>query len=276
MNYQIAANGVPYFQFETIPADRVTHGIFTRAGGVSPDPWPGLNFSTMVGDSVQNVRQNNDLAHRALDLDPQRMIDRYLQHTARTWHVDEAQLGHVAPHADGAVTRTAGLSFVMTAADCQPLLAYDPERHVLGVAHAGWRGTLGGMALSLIRAMVIEGSDPAAIVVALGPAIGACCYEVGDEVASRARTWPEGASWLHRNARQRYQLDLNAANEAILGHAGVRRIETSPFCTACRTDLFYSHRAEPPTTGRFAMIAALRPLESTAQRQSEPAGLAAL
>ena len=260
MKHLIAENGVPYFQFESIPSSRVAHGIFTREGGVSPAPWPGLNFSTTVGDSRENVRRNHLLAHHALGLDPVRMMDRFLAHTSRTWHVGADDLGRSAPFADGAVTRAPDISFVMTSADCQPILAYDPERHVLGVAHAGWRGTLDGMALSLIRAMVAEGSDPATIRAALGPAIGVCCYEVGDEVAARARTWPEGENWLQRNGRGRYHLDLNAANASILRRAGVTRIERSPFCTACRTDLFYSHRAEPPTTGRFAMIAALRPL----------------
>ncbi len=191
---QMAANRIPYFQFETIPCERVAHGVFTRHGGVSPEPWAGLNFSITVGDSRENVRRNNELAHQALGLDPARMMDRYLKHTTAIWHVGERDLGREAPFADGAVTRAAQLSFVMTSADCQGLLAYDPVRHVLGMAHAGWRGTLDGIARSLVQAMVVEGSRAADLRVGLGPAIGACCYEVGPEVEGVARTWPEGDS----------------------------------------------------------------------------------
>ncbi|MCB0078243.1 MAG: peptidoglycan editing factor PgeF [Anaerolineales bacterium] len=259
MRYTVADNGVPYFQFESIPPERVAHGVFTRAGGISPDPWPGLNFSTTVGDSAANVLHNQRLAHEALGLDADRMINRHLMHTARTWHVSAADIGRPAPHADGAVSREAALSFVMTSADCQTILAYDPIHHLLAAAHAGWRGTVAGMAMSLIHAMQREGSEVAEIRVALGPAIGPCCYEVGDAVVAAAKTWPEGNGWVQRQDNGRFHFDLSAANAAIMRRVGVRHIEQSGLCTACRTDLFYSHRAEPPTTGRFALIAALRP-----------------
>jgi polyphenol oxidase len=254
--YELADNGVPYFRFESIPADRVAHGVFTRHGGVSPTPWSSLNFSITVGDTPENVAQNRVLAHEALALDPARLMDRYIAHTAITWHVDERHLGLTAPHADGVVTRAPNLSLMMTFADCQPLLAYDPARHILGVAHAGWRGTLDGMALSLVRAMEAEGSRPGDLLVGLGPAIGACCYEVGEEVAVQALTWPRGGEWLRPGQNSRPHLDLSAANEAILRAVGVQHIERADLCTACRTDLFFSHRAER-RTGRFALVASL-------------------
>jgi polyphenol oxidase len=250
--------GLTYLRFESIPEERVVSGIFTRHGGVSPAPWASLNFSTTVGDSAVNVRLNSNLAHAALGLDRSRTVPRYIAHTARTWQVDDTHLAVTAPHADATVTRTPQVSMLMTFADCQPLLAYDPVRHVLGVCHAGWRGTLDGIALSLVYAMEAEGSRPGDLVVGLGPAIGPCCYEVGHEVASHAATWPGGAQWLRPGPRGRPLLDLSAANEAILRRAGITRIEHADLCTACRTDLFFSYRAEPPVTGRFAMIAALR------------------
>lgn len=255
-----APNGVAYFAFDSIPADRVRHAIFTRHGGVSPTPWQSLNFSVTVGDSHETIHENVRRAHAALGLDPARMMDRHLAHTAEVWHVTEADLGREAPLADGIVTRTPLVSLLMTFADCQPILAYDPVRHVLGVAHAGWRGTLAGMARALVEGMVREGSRAADLLTALGPAIGPCCYEVGDEVTNAARAWPDGAAWLREGKRGKAHLDLSAANEAVLRAAGVRHIERAEVCTACHTDDFFSHRAEPPTTGRFAMIAALHPL----------------
>ncbi|MGH2541889.1 MAG: peptidoglycan editing factor PgeF [Ardenticatenaceae bacterium] len=257
MIYQTAPNGVPYLQFESIPANRVAHGVFTRHGGVSPAPWESLNFSIKVGDSRERVRRFHALGHEALGLNPARMMDRYLLHTSRVWHVSEDDLEVDAPEADAAVTRTPLLSFVMTSADCQTMLAYDPVRHILGAAHAGWRGTLNGIALSLVQAMKVEGSRARDLRMALGPAIGPCCYEVGPEVAARALAWPGGEEWLQPGPRAREMLDLDAANEALLRRAGVRHVERANLCTACRTDLFFSHRAERPVTGRFALVAAL-------------------
>ncbi len=258
MIYETAPNGVPYLRFETISAERVAHGVFTRHGGVSPTPWERLNFSITVGDSYENVRRNSVLAHQALRLDPARQMDRYIAHTTRVWHVDERHLGMEAPFSDAIVTRTPRLSLVMTFADCQPLIAYDPVQHILGAAHAGWRGTLGGIALSLVRGMEAEGSRASDLRVGLGPAIGECCYEVGSDVLQHGMRWPDGEKWFHASVGDRLLFDLNAANESILRRAGVIHIEKSHLCTACRTDLFFSYRAERPVTGRFAMIAALR------------------
>lgn len=253
----LADNSVPYFRFESIPSERVSHGVFTRHGGVSPDPWSSLNFSITVGDSPENVQQNRTLAHAALGLDPARLMDRYIAHTAITWHVDERHLGMDAPDSDGIVTSAPNISLMMTFADCQPLLVYDPARHALGVSHAGWRGTLDGMALSLVRAMEAEGSRASDLLVGLGPAIGVCCYEVGAEVAALARTWPDGEQWLAPGRGKRPHLDLSAANESILRAAGVQQIERADLCTACHTNLFFSHRTER-RTGRFALVASLK------------------
>lgn len=258
MIHETSPAGVRYARFRSIPSERVAHGVFTRHGGISPAPWSSLNFSITVGDSHENVRRNSALAHEALGLDPARQIDRYIAHTTRVWHVSEREVGVDAPPADAVVTATPGISLVMTFADCQPLLLYDPVRHALAVAHAGWRGTVAGMALSLVRAMEAEGSRAGDLRAALGPAIGGCCYEVGAEVAEIAASWPGGDRWLAPAPGDKFLLDMSAANEALLRRAGVTEIERADLCTACHTDLFYSYRAERPVTGRFALIAALR------------------
>lgn len=249
----------PYLQFETFPTERLRHGIFTRHGGVSPSPWASLNFSVTVGDSADRVARNSALAHAALGLDPARTADRNIAHTSRIWHVGAKNGRQAAPRSDGAVTGTDDLPLLMTFADCLPILAYDPVQHRLGVAHAGWRGTVDGVALSLVHALRVAGSEAADLLVGLGPAIGPCCYEVGENVAARARAWPAGDRWLRPGRRGRPHFDLAAANEAILRRAGVRQIERAGHCTACRVDLFFSHRGEPPLTGRFALLAALAP-----------------
>ena len=259
MIHEIGPNGIPYLRFESIPFERVAHGVMTRHGGVSPAPWESLNFSITVGDEYENVRQNSVLAHDALELDVSRQIDRYIAHTNRVWHVDERHLGVEAPYSDAIVTRTANLSLVMTFADCQPLIAYDPVQHILGVAHAGWRGTLAGVALSLVRAMQAEGSQASDLRAGLGPAIGNCCYEVGPDVLDHASSWPDSEAWFLPGKGDRLLLDMNAANESIFRRAGVIHVEKSEQCTACNTDTFFSYRGERPITGRFALIASLRP-----------------
>lgn len=264
MHHHTAPNGVQYLQFEQIPPARVKHGVMTRHGGVSLPPYDSLNFAwRSVGDQEAHVLENNRRAHAALHLDVDRIVDRYIAHTARIWQVDESHLGQEAPFADGYVTRTPDLSLVMTFADCQPILAYDPVAHVLGIAHAGWRGTVAGVAYALIVAMEQMGSEPTNIQAALGPAIGVCCYEVGEDVVFEAETWPGGGAWLQAGPRGRPHFDLSTANTDILRRAGVQQVEQSDLCSACRTDLFYSYRAERPVTGRFALIAALSSYPST-------------
>ncbi len=254
-----APNGVTYWQFETFPTTGLQHGVMTRHGGVSAAPWDSLNFAwKSVGDTEINVRENVRRAHTAIGTDPARAVDRYIAHTNRIWHVNEQHLGLEAPFMDGFVTKTKNLALVLTFADCQPILAYDPVAGVLGMAHAGWRGTVGGIAGALIAAMEAEGSRPQDIIAGVGPAIGACCYEVGPEVAAQAYQWHGGAHWLAAGNGERPHFDLDAANEAQLHHAGVRHIEQAGVCTACHTETFFSYRAERPVTGRFAMIAALQ------------------
>ncbi len=253
-----AHNGVIYLQFERFPTEGLRHGVLTRHGGVSTAPWDTLNFAwKSVGDTQANVEENVRRAHVAIGTERGRQVDRYIAHTNRIWHVDERHLGVESPYMDGFVTKTKNLALVLTFADCQPILAYDPVAGVLGMAHAGWRGTVGGVAGALIASMEIEGSRPRNIIAGLGPAIGACCYEVGWEVAAQAEVWQGGTSWLAEGNGERPHFDLDAANEAQLRQAGVRTIERAGVCTACRTDLFYSYRAERPVTGRFAMMASL-------------------
>jgi YfiH family protein len=151
-------------------------------------------------------------------------------------------------------------------ADCTPIIVYDPAHHALGVAHAGWRGTVSKIAVALVEAMSDAfGSEPAALIAGIGPSIGPCCYEVGEEVIAAARTAFEreverrdGWPLLFSDGAATY-LDLWSANRVLLEWTGVRQIETARLCTACHRQRFFSHRAEAGKTGRFAMVAALRP-----------------
>jgi purine-nucleoside/S-methyl-5'-thioadenosine phosphorylase / adenosine deaminase len=188
------------------------------------------------------------------------------------------------PQGDALVTREPGVLLIVQTADCIPILLADPKRQVIAAIHSGWRGTVRRIAAKALGRMQMEfGTKPEDVIAALGPGIGQPCYEVGTEVAAEfhaqfpnAREWFEGPfdqladsdsdpNWLpwltmkppgHAPPPPRAHLDLIAANRAILEEAGIpqRNISSSGFCTACRSDLFFSFRKER-TTGR--MIAAI-------------------
>lgn len=159
--------------------------------------------------------------------------------------------------ADGAVSDVPGLMIVMTFADCVPVLLWDPNRGACGFVHAGWRGTALRVASSAVNAMVAEFDvDPRNIRAVIGPSIGPCCYEVGDDVwNTMAHAYPT------LEARPDHdRLDLWKSNRQDLLSAGLAdtHIETSGTCTSCHTDRFFSHRAEGGQTGRFGACIGLR------------------
>lgn len=152
------------------------------------------------------------------------------------------------PEADAAVAESPGLVLGIETADCLPVLIVDPRRRAVAAAHAGWRGTAAGVARAAVGALVAAGSDPADLCVALGPGIGPCCYEVGDEL--RSTFAPE---FFRPGPRGRPHLDVRAANRRQLEEAGLRpdRIHGVDHCTRCRSDLYHSYRREGRGAGRM-------------------------
>ena len=158
--------------------------------------------------------------------------------------------------ADGAVTDLSGVYLTTTHGDCIPIWAYDPVKDAAGLAHAGWRGTLKGVAGSLIQTMrSAYGSDPEDILTAIGPGIGACCFEVGFDVADAFTDkypWAEGFVYSHPGARP--HVDLKGIKAELLRLEGVTHIEISEHCTCCEPDLFWSHRRSADKTRMLAFI----------------------
>ncbi len=155
------------------------------------------------------------------------------------------------PEADAAVATTAGLILGVETADCLPVLLVDPVRRFVAAAHAGWRGTAAGVAGRAVMALVAHGSRPRDLLAALGPGIGPCCYEVGDEV--REAFGRSAAAFFRPGPRGRPHLDVRAANLAELERAGIppERIHSVAECTSCRGDLYYSYRRDGAGTGRM-------------------------
>ncbi len=165
---------------------------------------------------------------------------------------------------DGLVTAMPGFFLLGYFADCVPLLAYDPVRRAVGLAHAGWRGTLRGIAGRLVQKMAVEFSTrPEDLVVGLGPSIGPCCYEVGPEVVAGVRErLPRPAALLRPNPEHSGHawLDLWEANRQLLQEAGVPegQIEVAGLCTACHVERFFSFRREGRLNGLFGAVIGLR------------------
>jgi hypothetical protein len=158
------------------------------------------------------------------------------------------------PDADASIAKEEGALLAIETADCLPVLIVDPAHCRVAAAHAGWRGTSLRVAQEAIRALAREGSRPSELVVALGPSIGACCYEVGPDVG--AAVGPEGSRFCVAGPGKRKHLDVVAANRAQLEEAGIPAgsIHSLDLCTHCRADLFFSYRRDGGIAGRMISV----------------------
>jgi YfiH family protein len=257
-----ARGGLAWYGFGSLErgADCVA-AVSTRHGGVSDGELGSLNLSYRVGDEPDHVAENRRRLFDALQLDPARAVAAGQVHGARVAVLDQKNDQDRVDGVDGLVTAVRGLPLTLLYADCVPILAADPVRGVVGVGHAGWRGTVAGVAGALVAAFVAGfGSDPADLLVGIGPSIGGCCYEVGDEVVRAFAERGDDFGAFGRMVGGRWRVDLKGANRRQLRAAGVpdANLVVAPWCTACRVDEFYSHRAQSGRAGRFAAIVALK------------------
>ncbi len=274
------------------------HGFSTRAGGTSrldasvlgEKPQEKiLNLGFTEWDSREHVNENRQKFFGAIGASKMRVVALRQIHSDIVHRVDSADgFATVEPlQGDALITRDPGVLLVVQTADCVPILLADTKNHAVAAIHSGWRGTVRRIAEKTLGRMQMEfGTRPEDVVAALGPGIGRCCYEVGTDVAKEfhaqfpdAREWFDGPydalaagendpNWLpwltmkppgHAPPPLTVQLDLIAANRAILAGAGVSpaNISLSGYCTACSTNLFFSYRRER-TTGRLMAAIAIR------------------
>ena len=249
---------LPFLEFESLPnGSDLQHAVFTRQGGVSPVPFDSLNLSVSVPDDKARVYTNRRRAYGLYGRDTDSVVHAHLVHGADVARVSHMDYGTWIPHTDAIFTDEPGCALTMNYADCTPIFLFDPQHRAIGLGHAGWLGTVHDLPGALVRGMVEAfGSDPAQLVAGVGPCIGPCCYEVGEPVISKVLdAFEDGDSLLlaqHNGGGPHF--DLPEANRRNLARAGVKSIELSGLCTACRSDLFFSHRAEKGKTGRFGTI----------------------
>jgi YfiH family protein len=214
----------------------------TRIGGVSEPPYETLNVGVLTGDQPGHVGENRRRLADAVERDPEGVVMGRQVHGAKLARHDDPQEPRVyadvvksPDEVDAQATSNPQLTPLVMVADCLPVALVGPEG--VAVAHCGWRGLAAGIVAEAVSAVEAEAA-------AIGPGIGPCCYEVGDEVLTAFGD-------LDGVARGR-MLDLTAVATALLGRAGVSAVEPSGLCTSCNPELFYSHRRDGERTGRQA------------------------
>lgn len=263
------AGELVYFQFARLARyEGVVHGITGRCA--NPVRYPqGLNLSFLTAERPADVVAARQEACAALGLRLEELVAPRQVHGKQVAAVGRADRGRGAfdresglAETDALTTDETGVTLFVSAADCVPLLFYDPVRRAIGAAHAGWRGTVAKVAAETVARMAERyGTRPADLVVGIGPSIGPCCYSVGDEVVQEVAVAFGDTGGLVIPAHDGPpRLDLWQANRQALLGAGVRpdNIELAGLCTACHSDRFFSHRAERGRAGRFGAIIAMR------------------
>ena len=212
------------------------HLFTSRAGGVSSGIWASLNLRRSCDDDPDNVRENFRRVGEMIGC--HHFVFLSQQHTDRILHVDESDtirdVYQPLTEADGLITRTPELALMVFSADCVPILMEGDG--VVAAVHAGWRGTVKGIAAKAVGEMECP---PETIRAWIGPAIGPCCYQVGEEVrqAMRDRLGEEAEPFIHED-----KVDLKGFNRRLLELCGVKSVDVSPICTMCRHDEYWSHR----------------------------------
>ncbi len=250
--------GIPFFQFESLSGNgRIQHAVFSRQGGVSPAPFHSLNLSVSVPDEKAQVYANRRRAYGLFGRDTDTVVHAHLVHGNEVARTTSSSNGTWVEQVDGLITNEPGCALTMNYADCAPIFLYDPVHQAIGLGHAGWLGAVVDLPGAMVRAMQHEfGTEPAQLAAGIGPCIGPCCYEVGEPVIGRVQAAfsEPGTLLVQQGNGSRPHFDLPQANLVNLSRAGVQNIEMSGLCTACRTDLFFSHRREAGKTGRFGTI----------------------
>lgn len=242
-------NGLVWLTAENLSG--VRHGFSTRLGGVSPAPWDSLNLRPGMGDGPQAMLENYRRFCAAIGADIRQTVLSKQVHetTVRPCGPEDAGKGLFYDRdysADALISNTPGLTLFVFSADCGTVLLHDPDSGAVGALHAGWRGCAGGIVEKTVQELSrLYGAKPERLQAALGPCIGQCCFETDGDVpaAMRDALGPDAEAYLERR-ETKWHVDLSGLNRQWLLRAGLlpERIQDSGLCTACRPDLFWSHR----------------------------------
>lgn len=272
--------GITWLAFPALAAAGALAACSARQGGESGFPYASLNLAAHTGDDPGRVRQNRLAWAAALGIEGTRMVAPAQVHGNRVRRAGAGEAGRGVvdadplPDCDALITDSPALFLTAFFADCVPVFLVDPAHRAVGLAHAGWRGTAGRVAVATLRAMQEAfGTRPEDCLAAVGPAIGACCYQVGEEVVEALRASATSMDGQLVRAGGTWRVDLKNINARQLLEAGVapERLTVSRFCTSCRPDLFYSYRRDG-RSGRMAAVLGWPEMTAEGERERGEAG----
>lgn len=229
-------------------------GFSSRREGVSKAPYQSNNLGLHVGDDVEKVLFNREQLATSLGISLSRWVYARQTHGHHIHRVTEKDRGRGSrdydtgiPATDGLYTDEKGIMLALAFADCVPLYFFAPQHLRVGIAHAGWRGTVANIGFRMVEQWARDGIPPEEVVAIIGPAICQKCYRVDEKVISAAHQLPIPVDPFYQTVDgNEYTLDLKALNRALLEYAGVFRenIHVSRYCTSCGDGLFFSHRRD--------------------------------
>lgn len=232
----------PFKTHDLLTSPGVSHGFFSRKGGVSSAPYDSLNLGQGSNDIPENVLENRRRVAGALGAEEGHLLSLWQCHSRDVLIVD-APLGELRPKADGLVTKTPGLALSALAADCGPVLLSDPEAGVIGACHAGWRGALSGITDVTIDAMESIGANRSNIRAVLGPCISQPAYEVGPEFRDTFVAEDEVYDRFFKQGKNgRPHFDLKRFILMRLRRAGLTHIDALTDCTYGQPEDYFSYR----------------------------------
>jgi len=238
-------SNLPCIQSRVLSAAGAAHGFFGRVGGVSRGIYASLNAGPGSNDDPADVAENRRRIAAALAVAPENLLSVYQEHSAKAEIVSGPFAGDYAdrPQADAMATKIPGLALSILTADCGPILLTDPRAGVIGAAHAGWKGALGGVIEAALEAMKSLGADPANVSAAIGPCIAQASYEVGPEFFG-AFTAPdaENERFFKGGQGDRLHFDLKGYCASRLALAGVRTVDILPQDTCAEEVDYFSNR----------------------------------
>ncbi|MBN2659527.1 MAG: peptidoglycan editing factor PgeF [Spirochaetales bacterium] len=257
-----------YFSIFDPFTDRLSAGMTGRKGGVSRQPFGSFNLALHCGDDDDAVLENRNRLCEALKIDISSYTCAEQIHSSEAKAVGTRDMGSGAISygtsirgTDALMTDRRGILMNIHIADCVPLIIYDPENHAGALVHAGWKGTASRVAQKTVLQMKeTYGSRPESMIAALGPSIGSCCFEIGDDTADKLQSgFPYEKNIIIKKEGSTYA-DLWIANGEQLLRAGLKKenIESARICTSCHTEEFYSYRADRGKTGRFSAYLLLK------------------
>lgn len=252
------------FYFEKVQGKRILKSDYikdaeafftTREICIKTKPADNPDAAPPVDEKI--IEENKKSICKYLEISRKNLISPKQTHTANLDIAKENRF--LYPDTDALILINNELGIFLNFADCTPIILYDEKQNTGAIAHAGWRGTAQKIAPKTVEKMVREyGSLPENITAVIGPAIGFCCYNVGEDVHTKLQQTVKNFCGLSEIRQENIFVDLKNINKRQLAECGVQKIDVCPYCTVCNNDLFFSYRKENGTTNRHSAVLRLK------------------